>query len=52
MAKGRKIKGFYYDVECDMYRAQISMGGRRFHLGWFDRAKDAAQAYKEAAAQR
>lgn len=45
----RKYKGIYFDTRVKKWVAQISYRRKRVYLGAFKRAKDAAQAYNNAA---
>jgi len=41
-------RGVSWDVKAGKWRAYIFKGGAQTHLGYFDRAEDAAAAYAEA----
>lgn len=43
------VKGVHWDAAKGKWRAQIAVGGRRFHGGYFDSIEDAAAAYAKAA---
>jgi hypothetical protein len=43
------IKGVYWLTANRKFRAQIRVAGRKIHLGLFDTAKEAAEAYAIAA---
>jgi len=42
-------RGVHWNKECRCWRAQICANGRRQHLGYFHRKRDAALAYNDAA---
>jgi hypothetical protein len=43
-----KTVGCYFDTKLSKWRAQISINGKKYHLGYFKILKDAEQAYKYA----
>jgi len=43
------FKGVFYRKDRNKYTSRIRIGGERLHLGMFDTAEEAYQAYKEAA---
>ncbi len=46
----KPVKGCYWDRQNRKWRARITISGRYKNLGSFDNEKEAAEAYKEAAA--
>jgi hypothetical protein len=46
------VKGIHWDKKQKAWRAEIEFEGRRFHLGSFRSAEDAAEAYRYAALER
>ena len=45
-------KGYTWDKKHQKWKAQISIDGKVFHLGYFDNEQDAHQASQEARAKR
>ena len=48
----KKKKGVYYDCRRDKFYAHISYEGRKMHIGAFDDANSAHEAYMRAASKR
>jgi hypothetical protein len=48
MTDKRKPRGYYFDWEHRKYRSQISINGRRYHLGYFTNKVAARAAYNDA----
>jgi len=44
----RGVKGYYWFKRCKKWKAQICINGKQIHLGYFDREKDARNAYLKA----
>lgn len=51
-AEAKRYRGVSYDARIDRFTAEIYIGGTRRWLGSFDRAADAGDAYRQAAAER
>jgi hypothetical protein len=41
-------KGYTFDKECNKYRSRIGVNGKKKHLGYYDTAEQARNAYLEA----
>jgi hypothetical protein len=42
------IKGVFWNSQCNKWHARIQLNYKRFHVGFFQKLEDAAEAVKEA----